>query len=131
MDNIDNIKESRKVRVKRALFFIGGTISLVLGMSGLFLPLLPTTPFILLSAACFLRSSRKMYDYVTHHKIFGRYIRNYEKGVMEKKDKYRTLAILWIGIIFSAFVIDKIMVKVILLAIAVGVTIHLNSLKAV
>lgn len=72
-----------------------------------------------------------MYDYVTHHKIFGRYIRNYEKGVMEKKDKYRTLAILWIGIIFSAFVIDKIMVKVILLAIAVGVTIHLNSLKAV
>ena len=116
---------------RRTIFFIGGTISLVLGMIGLFLPLLPTTPFILLSAACFLRSSRKMYDYVTYHKIFGRYIRNYEKGVMEKKDKYRTLAILWIGIIFSAFVIDKIMVKVILLAIAVGVTIHLNSLKAV
>lgn len=128
---MENIRESRKARLKRILFLIGGTVALILGVIGLFLPLLPTTPFILLAAASYLRSSRKMYDYVTHHKLFGRYIRNYENGVMEKKDKYRTLTILWIGIIFSAILIDKMMVKGILIAIAIGVTIHLNSLKAV
>ncbi len=128
---MENIQESRKDRIKRALYLIGGSIAFILGVIGLFLPLLPTTPFILLAAACYLRSSRKMYDYVTNHKLFGRYIRNYENGVMEKKDKYRTLTILWIGIIFSAFVIDKIAVKGILTAIAIGVTIHLSRLKAV
>lgn len=128
---MENIQESRKDRIKRALYLIGGSIAFILGVIGLFLPLLPTTPFILLAAACYLRSSRKMYDYVTNHKLFGRYIRNYENGVMEKKDKYRTLTILWIGIIFSAFVIDKITVNGILIAIAIGVTIHLSRLKAV
>ncbi|MDO5649426.1 MAG: YbaN family protein [Gallicola sp.] len=128
---MENLQESRKDKIKRALYLIGGSIAFVLGVIGLFLPLLPTTPFILLAAACYLRSSRKMYDYVTNHKLFGRYIRNYENGVMEKKDKYRTLTILWIGIIFSVFLIDKMFVKGILIAIAIGVTIHLNHLKAV
>ena len=128
---MDNTIETKKTRVKKILLIIGGTVSLGLGILGIFLPLLPTTPFLLLSAACYLRSSRKMYVYVTEHKVFGKYIKNYEKGVMEKKDKYRTLILLWIGILFSAWMIDKNIMRVVLILIAIGVTIHLNCLKSV
>lgn len=128
---MEEIRESSKTKAKRVFFFILGTLSLILGIIGVFLPLLPTTPFILLSAACYLRSSRKMYEYVTQHELFGEYIRNYEKGVMKKSDRFRTLIILWIGVILSSIIIAKTIVAIILFLIAIGVTIHLSLLKGI
>ena len=69
--------------VKKRLLFISGFISLALGIVGIILPLLPTTPFLLLSAYCFSQSSEKFHNYILNNKVFGQYIRDYneKKGI--------------------------------------------------
>ena len=128
---MNRTEEKKKNKIKRAILFSLGLLFLFLASLGVFLPLLPTTPFLLLSTACFIRSSQKMYDYVTNHRVFGTYITNYEKGVMNRKDKRRTLIILWAGIGLSIYFVDRLFVRIILGLIALGVTIHLNMLKSV
>lgn len=68
--------------VKKRLLFVLGFVSLILGIVGIILPLLPTTPFLLLSAYCFSRSSEKFHNYILNNKVFGQYIRDYN----EKKE---------------------------------------------
>ncbi len=63
----------------RTLWLIIGFTSLALGIAGVVLPLLPTTPFVLLAAYCFARSSPRMYDWLMTHKLFGPLIRNWEQ----------------------------------------------------
>ena len=123
----------RKVlgRPIRILLIITGTIFTVIGLIGIFLPILPTTPFLLLAAACYLRSSDRLYKWLLNNRVFGGYLKNY----MEKKGipigvKIFTISLLWITILFSAFVLIQIIwVRVLLISIAVGVTIHLIMIK--
>lgn len=68
--------------VRKRLLFVLGFVSLILGIVGIILPLLPTTPFLLLSAYCFSRSSEKFHNYILNNKVFGQYIRDYN----EKKE---------------------------------------------
>jgi uncharacterized protein len=63
----------------RTLWLIIGLTSLALGIAGVVLPLLPTTPFVLLSAYCFARSSPRLHDWLVNHRIFGPLIRNWEQ----------------------------------------------------
>lgn len=72
--------------VKKKLLFILGFVSLALGIVGIIVPLLPTTPFLLLSAYCFNHSSEKFHNYILNNKIFGQYIRDYneKKGITLK-----------------------------------------------
>ncbi len=63
----------------RTLWLIIGFTSLALGIAGVVLPLLPTTPFVLLAAYCFARSSPRMHDWLMTHKLFGPLIRNWEQ----------------------------------------------------
>lgn len=118
--------------MKKYLFIIAGIISLGLGILGIFLPLLPTTPFILLSATLFARGSKKLYLWLLNHKIFGNYIRNFlQEKTIPLQIKICSVSLLWIMILFSAFFVvdDKIWLKVILVAIAIGVTIHILHYK--
>ena len=69
----------RPGNVKKAIFVVSGTISLGLGAAGLFLPILPTTPFLLLSAACYYKGSERMHRWLLNNKLFGDYIRNYKE----------------------------------------------------
>ncbi|MBN2535396.1 MAG: YbaN family protein [Spirochaetales bacterium] len=117
--------------MKKVILLIAGNISLSLGVAGIFLPVLPTTPFLLLSAACFLRSSDKLYYWLTHHKMFGNYIRSYLKyKAISIKAKIISISLLWLVIgITIIFFITIIWVKVLLLLIAAGVTIYLLSIK--
>lgn len=120
-----------KHNMKNRLIFIAGLISLGVGWIGIFLPLLPTTPFLLMAGACFYRSSPKMHRWLINQKRIGPYLTNYENKQMARRDKQITLTILWIGILFSAWVVDPVWLKILLLGIAVGVTWHLSSLKSI
>ncbi len=108
-----------------------GFLFLGLGIVGVFLPLLPTTPFVLLSAACFSRSSDKIYKKLLENKWLGVYIRNYREGKgIPLRLKVLSVFLLWITIGCSAFFLMPYMIiKVLLVLIASGVTIHILSIK--
>lgn len=101
-------------------------------MAGIFLPLLPTTPFLLLGAACYARSSDRFHDRLINHRILGEYIRNYrDHKAVKLKAKVAAITLLWATIGVSIFLVGLLWVKVLLLAIAVGVTWHLLSLRTI
>jgi uncharacterized protein len=118
-------------QLQRALLIIAGTLSVVLGAIGIFLPMLPTTPFLLLAAVCFARSSPRMLHWLTHNRWFGSYIRNYREGRgMPRLEKYLTIAALWLTIgITILFFTTVLWVELTLAAIALAVTIHLLRIK--
>ena len=113
------------------ILIIVGSIFTGLGIIGIFLPLIPTTPFLLLAAACYIRSSEKHYKQIMNNKWLGKYLKNYLEGRgISIKSKILSISILWITIGYSAFiVVDAILIKIILLLIAIGVTIHLIYIR--
>ena len=118
-------------KIVRALFFVAGTISLALGTIFIVIPLLPTTPLLLLALACYCRSSKRMTKWVLTNKYFGSYIRRYKEGKgIPIKTKIIAIATLWITISYSAFFIVNIwwIVQLILFAIATAVSIHIINL---
>ncbi|MBD3211259.1 MAG: DUF454 family protein [Candidatus Lokiarchaeota archaeon] len=117
-------------RVKRILYYIAGTISLALGIIGMVFPILPTTPFLLLSAACYVRSSEKAYNWLIHNKIFGKIIRDYREGKgLPIKLKVITIILLWITILISIFFITILWIQILLIIIATLVSIHIILIK--
>ena len=95
------------------------------------MPVLPTTPFLLLAAACYARSSQRFYDWLLTNKWFGNYIRNVLQGKgISLKVKITTITLLWLTIICSvAFAIHDFLVRLVLILIAIGVTIHILSIR--
>jgi uncharacterized membrane protein YbaN (DUF454 family) len=115
--------------LKKIIFIIAGTLCVGLGVVGIFLPLLPTTPFLLLAAALYGKSSEKFYTWLVNHKILGKYIHNYRvEKALPLKSKVLTLIILWIGISISSYFVRSNWIALgLLLVIALGVTIHIIS----
>ncbi|MGB9913817.1 MAG: YbaN family protein, partial [Candidatus Kapaibacteriota bacterium] len=118
-------------RTKRFVFIALGFFSLFLGIIGIFLPVLPTTPFILLSASLFAKSSRKLYSWLLSTRTFGKIIRDYnEKKGVKLSIKIFALSFLWLSILLSAiFFVDPIYLDVLLFLIASVVTFHILKLK--
>ncbi len=110
---------------------ICGTLCVVLAVVGMFLPVLPTTPFLLLAAVCYARSSERFHDWLLNNRWFGEYIRNYREGRgMTLREKLVTIGSMWLTIGLTAtLAVTSWWVRLILLAIAVGVTIHLSKIK--
>ena len=117
----------------KTILIISGSFFILLGFIGIFLPLLPTTPFILLGAACYIKGSQKLYVWLINNKLFGRYIKNYYEGKgIAPNIKLIAIAFLWTSIIFSViFVVPFQLFRIILVLIAVGVTWHIISIKSV
>lgn len=117
-------------RVKKALFVAAGSIFLGLGCIGIVVPVLPSTPFLLLSAACYYKGSQRMHHWLLNNKWFGNYIKNYKEGKgLTLRAKGFTLALLWLVIGYSALILmSMLIVQVILLAVAVGVSLHIFTL---
>ena len=115
----------------RRLWIGLGTFFVVLGIIGIFLPLLPTTPFLLLAAACYARGSRRFYDWLLNNRWFGDYIRNYrEKKGIPLKIKVLSISFLWVTIGYSTlFIIDIPLVRIILLLTAIVVSIHIMRFR--
>jgi len=123
--------QNRKNTLSRLALIVSGTFFLGLGIIGIFLPLLPTTPFILLAASCYARSSKRLYNWLLNNRWFGTYIKNYREGKgIPFRIKILSISFLWIVIGYSViFVVDIFYIRVVLFLIAIGVTIHILSIK--
>ncbi|MBK8553643.1 MAG: YbaN family protein [Ignavibacteria bacterium] len=131
-DNIDkNEIQISSNPVVRWIFIISGFILTGIGVAGMFLPLLPTTIFLLLAAWCFTRSSQKLYNWLHKNKLFGKYLSDYRSGRgMTTVSKVFSIAFLWTGILYSVFYATSVLyIRILLLLIAAGVTWHLLSIK--
>ena len=118
--------------MKKTILVIFGSISLVMGITGIFLPILPTTPFLLLAAALFARSSERLYVWLINHKIFGEYIRNFrEDKAISLQAKIISISTLWLFMSYSIFFIvnHRWYLQALLASIALGVTIYILSFK--
>jgi uncharacterized membrane protein YbaN (DUF454 family) len=113
------------------LYLISGFILVAIGVIGIFLPLLPTTIFLILASICFLKSSPKANDWLRNHKILGGYIDNYQnKTGLTLNAKIANIITLWTSISLSAFLLtNELYIRIILLTIAIGVSIHLLMIK--
>lgn len=122
---------SFKEKSKKWLFIIAGLISMCIGILGIFLPLVPTTPLLLLSAFLFVKSSSKLYTFLVGNKILGFYIKSYiEKKGIPLKLKILNLTLLWLAIGYTSLcVIDNLYIKIILGIIALSVSLHIILLK--
>lgn len=120
-----------KSRVIQSLLVLAGVVSLTLGAVGVVVPVLPTTPFLLLAAACFMRSSPRMYTWLIHHRWFGSHIRHYrEHRAVSLPAKATALVMLWSVIGFTAAcAVSAWWLRLLLGVVAVGVTIHLVRLR--
>ena len=116
---------------KRKLLIGAGTLSTGLGIIGIFVPILPTTPFLLLAAACYMRSSERFYQWLTSNRIFGAYVRNYIEGRgIPVRAKVFTILLLWTTIGLSiALAVQNTVVRIILLCAAIGVTVHVLLIR--
>ncbi len=117
-------------RVLRYLLFVCGCISVVLGVIGIFLPVLPTTPFLLLAAACFARSSKRFYRWLVTHPQLGPWVRDYLEGQgLPLKGKIWALVLMWASISFSMWIVPLPWVRVFMLISAVCVTVYILKQK--
>ena len=124
-------KRQLRGNLGRRLLLVIGTICVGLGVVGVFLPLLPTTPFLLLAAACYARSSQRFSNWLLGNRLLGKAIRDYREGRgLPLKLKALVLALLWATIGSTAVLAtESVAVRAILIVIAVGVTAHILSIR--
>lgn len=114
---------------RRIIYIILGSLFLILGAIGIFIPLLPTTPFWLLTCWFYVRSSETLYNRAMNNRYFGSYIRNYmvDKAI-PLRSKIISVSIMWLSaILTSLFLAEYLVVKILLILISIGVTWHILS----
>ena len=118
---------THRSRAIRICLIITGIFFVGVGTLGIVLPLLPTTPFLVLAAICFSRSSERFHNWLLNNKWFGAYIKNYREGKgISLRQKVVVLSLLILTIGYSCiFLLNHIAGKVILLLVAVGISIHI------
>ena len=128
-----DVPESRmaKGRLGRLFWTALGTLFLGIGIIGIPLPILPTTPFLLLATACYLRGSARMHRWMMTNRYFGRQLGDYSEGRgVSRATKVAALLALWGLIGLSALsVTENLVIRLVFLAVAVAVTLHIVTLK--
>lgn len=116
--------------MKRIVLLTGGWLLLALGAVGAFVPVLPTTPFVLLASACFSCTSPRLYQFLARSRFFGPYIENYRtKQGVPRVAKVRGIIVVWALLLISMVATGKLWVTLLLLAVGAAVTAHLLLLK--
>lgn len=112
--------------MKYILAFLG-SVSLALGILGIFLPVLPTTPFLLLAAALYVRSSARLYDWLMSHKQLGPYIKNFrENKAIPLRVKVVSVSLVWATLLYCALFVAWVWwMRLLFIAIATCVTVHI------
>ncbi len=107
--------------MRKYLFVFLGSLSLCLGIIGTVIPGLPTTPFLLLSASLYIRSSKRLHHWLISNKYLGHYISDFqEKKGMTKQMKRSSIGLMWLMILISTiFVINSITLKIIVISLGI------------
>jgi uncharacterized membrane protein YbaN (DUF454 family) len=113
-------------RLMKATLIVCGTICVALGIIGIFLPLMPTTVFLLLAAACYARSSERFHRRLVEHPWLGPYIAK-NRG-MTRRQKIIAIAVLWASLGITIYWSDFAWLRALLVVIGLGVTLHLVRL---
>lgn len=118
-------------KLKKSLLIVAGTLALSLGLIGIFFPILPTTPFLLLTAFCYMRSSQRLYAALLRNRLIGRYVTNYMQGRgMSLRMKLLTLSLLWLTLGCSVVLAsNNLVIRIILLAVLVALLFILLCLE--
>ena len=130
MWGVEGDGESLTIKMKKAFYIILGTIALVIGFVGVFLPVIPTTPLVLLAAACYYRSSNRLHNWILRSKWFGETIENYQAGKgLTKNTKIRAIVLMWVMITISVvYFVENFLIQLLLLGIAFAVSLYLIRL---
>ena len=130
MNDLNKSKQSISKPIQILLITLG-TFFVGVGIAGIFIPVLPTTPFLLISAALYAKSSTRFYNWLINNRIFGQYIKNYREGKgIPLRLKIITITLLWVTIGCSAiFAVDILWVRIMLVIIAAGVTVHVIGIR--
>ncbi|WP_226641884.1 YbaN family protein [Mesobacillus subterraneus] len=117
----------------KALLIIIGTLSIALGVIGIVVPLLPTTPLILLGAACYVKASDELYQKLIKNKWLGRYIKDFrEKNGITLKNKVLSLSLMWISIMGTILFFDiEFWLAAALIIVAVTVSAYILSFDTI
>jgi uncharacterized membrane protein YbaN (DUF454 family) len=120
-----------KNRIVRIVLLGCGFLFALLALLGALLPLLPTTPFLLVSAACFYRSSAKFYHLIFYNPLFGHYLRDYKEGRgVPLRVKALALTFTWSSTIVSViFFIPWLWLKILVIAISAAITVHVLMIR--
>ncbi len=115
----------------KRVYVLLGSLSLALGLLGIFLPLLPTTPFLLLTAALWIKGSPRLYQRLLAHKRLGPYIRQFrEQRAIPLRAKIVSVSLVWITLGYSAgWLVGNLLLRILLLALATGITVHILSYR--
>ena len=93
---------------KRILYLLLGWFTLISGIIGIFLPLLPTTPFVLLAAWCFSKSSKRFHAWLLNHKFFGPIVNDWQSSDgIPRRARNRAIIFMWIGMAISMIVVSR------------------------
>jgi len=125
------MEESLSPMIRRPALYVGGWVSLAMGIIGIFVPLWPTTCFLLLAGWCFSRSSVRMYRWLRENRFFGEYLRGYQdRKAIPKRVRSMSTLVLWSFILVTPLLLDaSSLIWAILLTVGVGVTVHLYALE--
>jgi uncharacterized protein len=114
--------------IMKAVLFVCGTLCVALGVIGIFLPLMPTTVFLLLAAACYARSSDRFHQKLVQHPWLGPYL---QRRGLTVRQKATILAVLWVGLITtSVWTVQVLWLRILLGVIGLSVTLHVVRLPA-
>jgi uncharacterized membrane protein YbaN (DUF454 family) len=130
MSGTESVDGSISLRMKKGFYVVLGSIALALGFIGIFLPVIPTTPLVLLAAACYMRGSKRLHGWLLESKWFGETIRTYQAGQgLRKATKIRAIGLMWIVITISAvFYVESLPVQLVMFGTALWVTRYLYGL---
>ena len=117
--------------IKRTTLIALGFVFIGLGAIGIVMPLLPTTPFLILAAILFSKSSERFHKWLLRNRVFGPYLRHYEMGTgIPKSLKIRTIALLWPSLAISAFLVNSPWAWILLAVVGVCVTTHVVMIRS-
>jgi len=117
---------------KKAILVAAGSLCLALAVLGVFLPLLPTTPFLLLASACYVRSSERLHGWLMENRLLGGYIRNFkERRGIPLRARVTTVLLLWLPLAYSIYRLDLLWLELLLLLMGVTWSVLILRMRGV